>query len=335
MKTILITGIGGFLGSHIAEQLIRNGHMPVGIDNLSGGTKGNVPSGSHFIEVDVCDEAAVNRIFSHIKFDGIVHCAAFASENLSHNCALHTTRSIVVGTATMMNAAVNHDVELFINLSSIAVYGHARPPFSEQDTPQLPCDPYGAAKVCAEHMMTSAERNFGINTVTFRPHNIIGVRQSLSDRTRNVASIFIRQALLNKPLTIYGDGRQTRSWSPVSHVAKVIAACVDRPTTWRNTYNIGGERSMQVWDLANIVCDLCGVDREFEFLPERNEVKHAQSSHERVARNFPDLMDNQESIESCLMDMIAEARKNPLPPVQNLPRIEIQKNLNPAWTSQA
>lgn len=334
MKTILVTGIAGFVMSHVSECLIRNGHRVIGIDNLSGGMESNVPQGAHFIHMDICDELAIKRLFDHIAFDAVIHGAAFASENLSNNCPMHTYKSIVMGSATLINAAVNHDVELFVEMSSIAIYGSQPPPFSEESTAMVAHDPYGAAKICAEFGLVAAERNFGINSVIFRPHNLIGIRQNIADSTRNVASIFIRQALSAKPLTIYGSGEQTRAWSPVSQVAKIIAATVDRPTTWRSTYNIGGDRVMKVFDLANIVCKLCGVEPDFEFLVERKEAMHAHSIHGRVARVFPDLMDGQESIESCLTDMIAEARKNPLPPIQSLPRIEIQKNLNPAWTYQ-
>lgn len=334
MKTILVTGIGGFLGSHCAEHLLRAGHRVIGLDDLSGGTISNIPPGVIFYKGDICDEAAVNRLFAHHKIDAIVHCAAFASENLSHNCRLHTYRSIVMGSATLVNAAVNHGVELFVNMSSIAVYGPWNPPFSEQDTPMRSRDPYGSAKGCVEHDMIAAEEMFGLKTVTFRPHNIIGTRQSLADSTRNVASIFIRQALTGKPLTIFGSGTQTRAWSPVSHVAKIIAACVDRPDTWSNTYNIGGEQVITVFDLANIVCELAEVPPDFQFLPERNEAKHAHSRHERVQKAFPDMAHGEESIPHCIADMIVEARSRPLPPVQALPRIEINSKLNPAWTHQ-
>ncbi len=329
MKTILITGGAGFLGSHIAEHVLRNGHRAIVIDNLSGGVESNVPAGARFFNIDICDEFAINRLFSHIHFDAVVHCAAFASENLSHWCRLHTYRSIVIGTATLTNAAVNHGVELFINMSSIAVYGKQVAPFTEYNALAAE-DPYGCAKICAETDLMIAGEMFGIRTVTFRPHNLIGVRQSLADSTRNVASIFIRQALDKKPMTIYGDGRQTRAWSPVTDVAKIIAASVDHEDAWGKTFNIGGDQVMQVYDLARKICELMGVDTDILFLPERKETKHAHSSHEEVRKCFGEPF-NPQSIDDCLRKMIAEARKQPLPPVQALPRIEIHKKLTPAW----
>ncbi len=336
---ILISGIAGFLGSHIADALDGAGHSVTGIDDMSGGRSENIQvmhdktfgaKTPMFGVMDVCNESAVESAFNIWKPDAIVHCAAFASENLSHNCRLHTYRSIVQGSATLVNAAVNHGVKLFISMSSIAVYGNQPPPFRELDSPS-PADPYGAAKLCSEYDLKAAHEHFGLNYAIFRPHNVIGTRQSLADSTRNVASIFIRQALSGKPLTIFGDGEQTRAFSPVSHVAAVIAACVDRPATWNATYNVGGNEVMQVNWLAEAVSRLCGVEHRVEHLPERKEAKHAHSLHVRVRRAFQDI-ETHETVENCLKDMIAEARKNPLPEVKPLPRIEIAKNLNPAWT---
>lgn len=330
MKTILVTGIAGFLGSHVAQCLVNNGYDVAGLDNLSGGAIVNVPDDTAFIEGDICDETLVNDLFARFKFDAVVHCAAFASENLSHCCRLHTHRSIVLGSATLINASVNHGVKVFVSMSSIAVYGRAIPPFKESDATH-PIDPYGAAKLCMENDLKAASDFHGMPYVIFRPHNIIGIRQSLADSTRNVASIFIRQGIQGKPLTVFGDGMQTRSFSPVSHVAAIIAECIGRPDTWNETYNVGGNRSMSVLKLAQIVHALTDA-KEIIHLPERHEVKHAQSSHEKVEDAFPDIIPN-ESIEFCIADMISEAKQNPLPAVNPLPRIEIARLLNPAWTS--
>jgi UDP-glucose 4-epimerase len=332
MKTILVTGIAGFLGSHVAERLIANGHRVIGLDDLSGGVEANIPPEVHFFAGDICDEKLVNSIFGHIKIDAVVHCAAFASENLSHNCRLHTYRSIVQGSATLINAAVEFSTELFVSMSSIAVYGHQKPPFYEHLKPE-PADPYGAAKLCMELDLKAAHTNFGLNAIVFRPHNIIGTRQSLADLTRNVASIFIRQTLQGKSYTIFGNGLQTRGFSPVSYVAEVIAASIDRPATWNRTYNIGGDDVITVLELAEMIDQLTGRINGAQFLPERKEARHAYSSHERVKQYFPDIVQRQQ-IRDCLAEMIEDARKSLLPVIKPLPRIEIQKLLNPAWTSQ-
>lgn len=334
MKTILISGGAGFLGSHVAERVMRNGHQVIVIDDLSGGVEENVPKGARFIRMDICDEGAINRLFSHIHFSAVVHCAAFASENLSHNCRAYTYKNIVLGSANITNAAVNFGVPLVVSMSSIAVYGDQAPPFIEDRMAMQPVDPYGIAKGAAEMEMYAARNIFGLNSVIFRPHNIIGIRQNLADKTRNVASIFIRQALEGKPMTIYGDGFQTRSFSPVSQVARVIAHSIDAPDTWNTAYNIGGDRVMTVLELANTIRELTGSQIPHDFLPERKEAKHAHSNHEKVKKAFYGFCDERETIEECLRDMIAEARQTTLRPIQPLPPIEIQKNLNPAWVQK-
>lgn len=326
MKTILCTGASGFLGSHISHKLIANGHHVVGIDDYSGGSRDNFASAYG----DVCDSAIVESAFQLTpRIDAVVHCSAFASENLSHNCRVHTYRSIVQGTANLVNACVNHGVKCLISMSSIAVYGKQPAPFNETDY-AVPAEPYGAAKLCAEYDLKSAHDNFGLNYVIFRPHNIIGTRQSLADSTRNVASIFIRQALEGKPLTIFGDGEQRRAFSPVSYVADVIAASVERHKTWDRTYNIGGDQIMSVNQLADMVEKAVGHPLERKHLPARNETVNAYSNHNWVDRHFPDIM-RTETIQHCIEDMVEEARKRPLPEIKPLPRIEIQEKLNPAW----
>jgi len=330
MKTILVTGGAGMIGSWISKQLIDNGHRVVVIDDLSGGVESNVPEGARFICMDICDAPAINRLFSHIHFSAVVHCAAFASENLSHNCRVYTFNSIVIGSSVLINAAINHGIEVFVNLSSIAEYGAQVPPFLEDDIP-LPCEPYGIAKNAVSMDLKSAHEFFGLNYITFRPHNVIGRRQNYADSSRNVAAIFIRQALEGKSLTIYGDGFQTRAFSPVSQVARVIAHSIDAPDTWNTAYNIGGDRVMTVLELANIVRELTGSQLPHYFLPERKEAKHAHSNHEKVKKAFWGFCDERETVEECLRDMIDEARSQTLRPIQSLPPIEIQKKLNPAW----
>lgn len=332
MKTILLTGGAGFVGSWVAEYLIKNGHKVVVIDDLSGGKIENVPDGAEFVLGDITDEKTIDELFDRIHFDVIAHFAAFASENLSNHVPLHTHRSIVIGTQILINAAVNHGIGLFVNTSSIAVYGAGGPPFDEEMIP-MPIDIYGAAKVCAETCFKVAHRHFGLNSVIFRPHNLIGTRQNMADSTRNVASIFIRQALSGQPLPIFGDGTQTRAWSPIEKVAKVIAASIDRPKIWNHTYNIGGDQVMTVDRLADLIIDMTGSIAGKIYLPDRNEVKHAYSNHQRARTAFPDFLNEEINPAYCISEMIEEARKQPFLPLQSLPAIEIHKNLPEIWKS--
>jgi UDP-glucose 4-epimerase len=338
MKKVLVTGIGGFLGSHVAEHLLKAGHTVYGFDDYSGGHYGNVPKGvSFFLKGDVSNSGDVAGMFfaTKPKFDAVIHCAAFASEGLSHHVRRHTYNSIVIGSANLVNACVNHGVPLMVSMSSIAVYGEQKPPFNENMAPQ-PIDPYGAAKHCMEIDLRAASRHFpGFNAIVFRPHNIIGVRQNLHDSTRNVASIFIRQALLGKPLTIFGSGLQTRAWSPVGQVASIIAASIEdwsRPAH-NEIFNVGGSRVMSVLSLAKMVHEAVGVDTGLTMLPSRDEVEHAYSDQTKVRHYFPEQFLNQLSIEGCLAEMVREARQQSVDWLQALPPIEIAQNIPAIWKS--
>lgn len=335
MKTILVTGIAGFLGSHVAEFLSKSGHRVIGIDNLSGGNPLNVPSGCDWSEGDITDELFIATLFAESKFDAVIHAAAFASEGLSHHVRTHTYKSIVLGSANIVNGCINSGVPLMVSMSSIAVYGERRPPFLESMDPR-PIDPYGSAKYCMEMDLRAAGRYFdNFNVIVFRPHNIIGVRQNLSDRTRNVASIFIRQALTGQPLTIFGSGLQTRAWSPVGQVAAVIAASIEdsHRAAQNEVFNIGGEQVMSVLSLAKLVHEAVGVDTGISHLPARDEVEHAYSDQEKVHTLFPSHFDKSQSIRECLAEMVEEAKKHDLRQFLVLPPIEIAQRLPAIWKS--
>ncbi len=335
MKTILVTGIAGFLGSHVAEHLLKSGHRVVGLDNLVGGTMANIPAGCFFEEGDICGVNFINNVFRMQRFDAVIHCAAFASESLSHHVRRHTYESIVIGSTNLVDACVNYRVPLMVSMSSIAVYGEQRPPFNEVFRP-MPIDPYGAAKHCMEIDLRAASRHFpDFNATIFRPHNIIGIRQNLHDRTRNAASIFIRQALLGQPLTIFGSGLQTRAWSPVGQVASIIAASIEdgHRGSQNEIFNVGGDQVMSVLTLAKMVHEAVGTDTGVIHLPSRDEVEHAYSDQTKVQRFFLEHFSKQQSIRDCLLEMVREAKQQPLSSLQSLPPIEIAQNLPATWKS--
>lgn len=339
-KTILTTGTAGFIMSHVARELLAAGHTVVGLDDLSGGHMRNVPDNVCFYKGSIGNEELVQNIFQHHSFDAVIHGAAMAAENLSHNCRAFTVENNLLGEMVVRNAAINHKVQVMASLSSIAVMGHQEPPFHD-DTPPTPVDPYGWAKYAGELDARSAHSFHGMNYVVFRPHNVVGVGQNLSDPFRNVASIFIRQALLGEQLTIFGDGSQTRAFSPVSYVAKVIAASIDRPETWNQVYNLGSDRVLSVYDLAikigRLICNVpVGGSYDINpkwllrFLPARKEAQHAHMTHAKVQAAFPDILDI-DSLELVLADMVADAQGKINEPMRPGPPIEVTDGLPDSW----
>lgn len=330
--TVLVTGMAGFIGSHVAERL-QDKYRVVGIDDLSGGRLENLPFHSRFIEISCLDTDRIERLFTAYKPQFVIHCAAMAAENLSHNCRIHTYRNNLVGEAVIRNAAIKHDVQCMVSLSSIAVMGHQNPPFSENDVP-TPEDPYGIAKWAGEMDAQAAKDFFDLNYVIFRPHNVVGTRQSLADRYRNVASIFIRAIIEGRPLPIFGDGKQTRAFSPVSYVADIIAASIERPGTWNQIYNVGSDEPRSILSLKFLLEDIVERTLDAEYHEHRKEAVHAHMTHDKVRAAFPDIQPT-ETLEDTLRSMLQEARKQPLPAMQKGPAIEVEKNLPPAWRTPA
>src|SRR5947207_10978733 len=154
---ILVTGAAGFIGSHVAEQLLARGHEVVGLDDLSGGFADNVPKGAVFYEGSVLDTALVPRIFAEHRMTHVFHLAAYAAEGLSHFIRRFNYTNNVVGSMNLINAAVRHEVECFVFTSSIAVYGALEPPMREEQAPR-PEDPYGIAKYAVELDLAAAEK---------------------------------------------------------------------------------------------------------------------------------------------------------------------------------
>ena len=158
--SVLVTGVAGFLGSHVADELLAAGHEVVGLDDLSGGFRENVGRGVCFYQGSILDAALLHRIFSEHRIRLIYHLAAYAAEGLSHFVRIFNYTNNVVGSMNVLNQAVKAGVECLVFTSSIAVYGAAPPPFDEETAP-VPEDPYGIAKRAVELDLECARRMFG------------------------------------------------------------------------------------------------------------------------------------------------------------------------------
>jgi UDP-glucose 4-epimerase len=281
----LVTGGAGFIGSHVARHCLAMGHEVVVLDDLSGGFEDQVPRGATFVRGSVTDAELVNRLFAEWKFDYVYHLAAYAAEGLSHFIRRFNYANNVIGSVTLINAAVNHEVKCFVFTSSIAVYGAAQLPMREDMVPQ-PEDPYGIAKYAVELDLKAAHEMFGLEYIVFRPHNVYGEHQNLGDRYRNVIGIFMNQIMGGQPLTIFGDGEQTRAFSYIDDVAPVIARSVEVRAAYGEAFNVGADTPYTVNELARVVSRAFQATPAITHLPARNEVVHAYSDHAKAQRIF-------------------------------------------------
>jgi len=329
----IVTGAAGFIGSHVAEFLVAAGWEVLAIDDLSGGVRENVPDGASFEQRDCGDE--IDGLFSQFRPTAVYHLAAYAAEGLSHHIPVFNYQNNVVATANVLSAAYRSGAEHFVFTSSIAAYGHPvdDQPLSES-SPCIPCDPYGAAKLACEHHIRAFCQYYGSPSYTiYRPHNVFGPRQNVSDPYRNVVGIFIRCAMLGEPLPIFGDGSQTRSFSHIGAVARSIAEAAWTPEAKNETFNVGGDQPMSVLELAKLIAKETGTNENFDFLPPRQEVVHAHATHDLARRVFAEAYRNELTIEEGLRETIEFVRSKPIPEPTECPsEIEIPDKLPPSWT---
>ena len=327
-----MTGGAGFIGSHVAEALVRRGHTVTVLDDLSGGTRDNLPAGVTFVPGSVTDAALVSRLFEESSFDYVYHLAAYAAEGLSHFIRRFNYTNNVIGSVTLINAAVNSGVSGFVFASSIAVYGSTPAlPLTEASAPN-PEDPYGIAKLAVEQDLRACREMFGLNYIVFRPHNVYGPRQNVADRYRNVVGIFMNQVLLGQPMTVFGDGTQTRAFSYVDDVAPLMAEAIDVKAAWNETFNIGADRPYTLNDLAERVARAMGAAARVEHLPARQEVQHAYSAHDRLRAVFGERTPT--SLDDGLDAMAKWVRAKGPQPTTRFSGIEISRNLPAVWAGQ-
>jgi UDP-glucose 4-epimerase len=332
----IVTGGAGFIGSHVSQRLIADGHDVLVVDDLSGGFRTNLPESASFAEMSVCDP--LDELFQRFRPDAVYHLAAYAAEGLSHHIPVFNYTNNVVGTANVLGSAYRSGAQHFVFASSIAVYGHppSERPFTEE-TPPDPVDPYGIAKLaCEQHIRSFAHYYGGPTFTVFRPHNVFGPRQNVADPYRNVVGIFMACALAGKAMPIFGDGTQTRSFSYIDVVSDAIARSPMIPDAANRTFNIGGDEPMTVRELARTIASEFGVPDAVEFLPARKEVLHAHCEHERAQAVFADAYRaHSVDIRSGLHRMAQFVRSQSLTRPTECPSpIEIKELLPPSWAER-
>lgn len=282
---VLITGGAGFIGSHLAEHLLAAGNSVRVLDNLSTGKRENLPVHPRleFVQGDIRDRNHVTN--SARDMDAIVHLAAVASVQASVDDPTGTHETNFDGTLHLLEAARTEHIRRFLYASSAAVYGdNTRLPLVEEEILN-PLSPYAADKLAGEYYLRFYHAKFGIETTAFRFFNIFGPRQDPSSPYSGVISIFIERVSRGEPVTIFGDGRQTRDFVYVGDLVKLLAQALSHTATAGQVINVGRGKQCSLLELLEALEKLTGKPVERRFAAARlGDIVHSCADISRLVR---------------------------------------------------
>jgi len=278
-KRILVTGGAGFIGSHIVDSCVAEGHEVRVLDDLSNSTTTNLEEHIkkqtiEFLKGDIRDPRAVKDCIRDV--DVVFHEAAQVSVPVSMDDPLHTDDVNVRGTLNLLAAASDEKVERFVYASSSSVYGDPKKLPVTEDSPLQPLSPYAASKIAGEAYCMTFHRARGLPTVCLRYFNVFGPRQGSSGYA-SVIPAFIRSLLDGKPMNIFGDGSQTRDFVHVRDVVQANMLATSKNAAAGMAYNIGSGKPVTVTELARLLSEVAGGRSPPPlYLPPRSgDVKHS------------------------------------------------------------
>ncbi len=285
-KKIFITGIAGFLGSHLADLMIQDGHKVIGCDNLIGGYLDNVPAEAEFHRTDCC---YLHRMVQLIEgCDIVYHCACTPYEGLSVFSPCLVSQNTYQITAAVLSAAITNKVQRFVYCSSMARYGEQEElPFREEMECK-PQDPYGICKYASEMLIQTLCKVHGMQYVIAVPHSIVGPRQKYDDPYRNVASIMINMMMQGRQPIIYGDGTQKRCFSYIDDVLYCLKQLAFADDVAGEVFNIGpDEEFVSISELAELIAGKLNFELNPVYMDKRpQEVLLATCSADKARRVF-------------------------------------------------
>lgn len=271
-QTVLITGGAGFIGSHLATALASNNEIKI-LDNFSTGRRTNIPDEASLIEGDIRDADALKQATDDV--DLIFHEAALVSVERSVEAPRTSHETNVTATVELLEAARDEDARVVL-ASSAAIYGRPeRTPIAETD-PKEPTSPYGLDKLTIDHYARQYHQLYGLETVALRYFNAFGPGQVAGDYS-GVISIFCKQALTGEPITINGDGTQTRDFVYIDDIvqANLRAATTDAVG---EAYNIGTGSAVSIRELATEIQDIAETDSEIVHTdPRPGDIEHSEA----------------------------------------------------------
>jgi UDP-glucose 4-epimerase len=281
---VLVTGGAGFIGSHVCDAFLANGDKVCVIDDLSHGRIGRLPESIELYKETVLDAPRLSALVAEIAPELICHLAAQVDVRVSVASPGKDADVNVVGTINVLEAARVVGARVLFSSTGGALYGEDAPVPSSENLLPAPGSPYGVAKYCAEQYINLYNRLFGTEHAILRFANVYGPRQGASGEA-GVVSVFCANGIQGKPLTIYGDGKQTRDYIYVDDCVAAFRAAADygRAGIW----NIGTGVEVTVLDLATLVTQLTGCGRQPVFAPARvGELSRSALAWGRAAQDL-------------------------------------------------
>jgi len=253
---ILVTGGAGFIGSHMADRLVKDGHEVMVVDDESIGRSSNVPAGADYARTDLTQ---LDRLAHTCKkgFDAVFHIAGQVSLIRSYSDPVSDLRTNVQGTINMLQLCLRHRIPRFLYASSMTVYGHTIALPTPENTACVPTSYYGITKYAAErYVLATAERidlDFDFRVTCFRMYNVYGSRQALDNPYQGVLGIFVGNLLRGEPITIFGDGHQSRDFIYIDDVVDAWVGALTNAETYGGVINLGSGRRLSIRQLADHV----------------------------------------------------------------------------------
>lgn len=327
-KTVLITGVAGLLGSRLADWIVEvhPEYRIVGVDDLSGGYKENINDKVVTYYVDLKDKS-LREIFEKENPEYVFHFAAYAAEGLSPFIRTYNYQNNLVATANIVNECIRTGVRRLVFTSTLAVYGHGSGGIFEETQTPKPIDPYGVAKYGCEMDIQIAGEQHGLDWCIIRPHNVYGVKQNIWDKYRNVLGIWMFQHMNGEPMTIFGDGEQTRAFSFIDDSLEPLWNAAIEPLASKQIINLGGIKDYSINEANAILRGIIGG--EVVYKEARHEVKHSIPTWQKSVDilNFKHETDLQEGLQK----MWNWAKEQPHRDRFIWPSYELDKGLYSFW----
>lgn len=293
METILITGAGGFIGSHTTDTLLAAGKRVIGIDNFSTGNRKNLTDAEKsnaftLIEGDITGPGVIQSAVAEHQPDSIIHLAALVSVPAGEEDPGKNFRLNVIATQMVAEAARQNGVKRTVFASSAAVYGNSTALPLDENGATIPISQYGAAKLMSEQLLRAYATSYGISSICFRFFNVYGPRQDPKSPYSGVVSIFAEKYISGAGAMIFGDGEQSRDFIFVKDLAKALAGAATTPSQPDGIYNLCTGRSSTLLDLVDILKEAYPDVQAPQFAEDRaGDIKHSlgnpQAAREKLA----------------------------------------------------